>query len=242
MRQDGSRPVVANPQQPRSSHDVFDAAAQIIDDTRCRLFASTGELYPQILLSGGTPSRGFVQNGCGFDGTALGSESSVASSEASRPNSYRQPPQPPALAGSTNRPSPSAQRPLMAISLQRPFRAPPGATSPGAQSPLTKCFSTGEEPPMTSIKDKIRHFEQVARSGTPKRSSVATEASTIRVAPQRALSQPRKWEKSPRMGNNTQAPVGRTLPGLDMLEQEELATDDQVNFNMSPMTRQQRHQ
>jgi hypothetical protein len=124
-----------------------------------------------------------------------------------------------------------------------------------------KCHSTGdlpptpsateqEELPMTSIKDKIRHFEQVARSGTPRRGSVATEggpsfvseANTSRIAPQRAFSQPRKWEKSPRMANNTQVPSGRTLPGLEILEQEEVATDDQVNFNMSPMTRHRRHQ
>jgi hypothetical protein len=68
VRQVGSRPAVANPQQPRSMPDVFQPPA---DDTRRRLFASTGELQSQNQLSGVTPSfapRDFMQNGFGVDG------------------------------------------------------------------------------------------------------------------------------------------------------------------------------
>jgi len=120
-----------------------------------------------------------------------------------------------------------------------------------------------EAPVIGSVKEKMAYFESVLaeRAGTPRKNS--TEASfqarsmietsfqgrsMIADTPHsRSMNHLGAFQKSPleqrcetfRPASNSQAPIGRTqLPALDMTEAGQ-AVDDPVNFNMSPMRRNQ---
>jgi len=162
--------------------------------------------------------------------------------------------------------SPVGSAGMRTNSLTRPaFRPLPGSLSPGALSPggLSKCLSTGdlpptpridqdstlesEAPPCGSVKEKRAFFEQVARCGTPKRTSVTLEGRPGAATPTTTQSHQsllnihrspmeQRWRDNASSSQRQATASLPQFPPLNMTEPEE-GFEAPVNFNMSPMRR-----